>query len=193
MLWDAEAREYRPRWGMNRANNPLDDVVKEDKPEEMEAYGAEDPFILEMMKKKERVGKQKKKEAINRKRIATVQSEALPATLDITTNAPRRQKKSIERAIALAQKSTASMGKFDQLMADEPKIMNKPKHAPIDTTEEQKQNLKIVERVLKRTAAEALDVDRAGNLEIRDEQKKMAAEKRQNARQQQGRKKKKTK
>jgi len=97
--------------------------------------------------------------------------------VDITTNAPRRQKKSIERAIQLAQKSTASIGRFDEKMSDEPVIKRKPKHAPIETEEERKQTLKIVESVLKKTAAETLDVDRAATMHIRDEQKKVAAEK----------------
>lgn len=176
MVWDETAREYRPRWGAGRANNTLEEIVKEDKAEEMQAYGAEDPWILEKMKKKERVEKQKKRELVNRKRAVKDQSKDMPATLDITTNTPRRQKSSIERAVVLAQKSTASMGKFDKLMSDEPKIMSKPKHAPLDTAEEQKQNLKIVERVLKRTAAEALDVDRAATLHIRDEQQKASRE-----------------
>jgi len=89
------------------------------------------------------------------------------------------KKKSIERAIELAQKSTASIGKFDEKMSDEPTIKRKPKHAPIESAEERKQNLKIVESVLKKTVAETLDVDRAATLHIRDEEKKAAVAKKQ--------------
>jgi len=60
---------------------------------------------------------------------------------------------------------------------NEPVIKRKPKHAPIGSEAEKKQTLKIVESVLKKTAAETLDVDRAATMHIRDEQKKIAEEK----------------
>jgi len=179
MMWDPAANEYRARWGRNRAGDPKDEIIKEHKPEELEQYGAEDPFILERMKKKERMQNQKKRELVNRRKAASAEIKHLPATVDITTNAPRRQKQSIERAIALAQKSTASIGRFDEKHTDEPVIKRKPKHAPIELAQERKQNLKIVERVLKKTAAETLDVDRAATLAIRDEERQKAAKKRE--------------
>jgi len=179
LMWDATAKEYRPRWGSNRAYNPDDNPIREHNAEELEKYGAEDPFILEQMKKKERVEKQKKRQVVNLRRASREDTKNLPATVDITTNAPRRQKQSIERAIALAQKSTASIGRFDEKHSDEPKVKRKPKHAPVELAEERKQNLKMVERVLKKTAAESLDTDRAATLAIRDEERQRAAKNRE--------------
>jgi len=180
LIYDEETKDYLPRWGRNRANNPLDDIVKADRPAEMQKYGAEDPFILEKMKKQERVQRQKKREDINRRRAVADDAKDLPATVDITTNAPRRQKHSIEKALQLAQKSTASLGRFDKLHSDEPAIKRKPKFAPLNPAEEHKHNLKMVERVLKKTNADALDVDRAATLHIRDEQRKAATNNRNN-------------
>jgi len=177
MVFDEGTQEWRPRFGMNRANNPLDDWVKDDKPEKMKEYGAEDPFILEKMMKRERMRKQKKQEVINSRRAGSAKAKLLPATLDITSNAPRRQKYSIERAVALAQKSTASMGKFDKRAPDEPKIRSKPKR--IQSGENEKvQSVKIMQRVLKRKKSD-VDVNKAANLHIRDQQQKHKQQKQQ--------------
>lgn len=179
VIYDEATREYKARYGSNRAGSLNDKLVMDHKPEELERYGAEDPFILEKMKKKQRVQKQKKQELVNRRRAASEDTKHLPATVDITTNAPRKQKQSIERAIALAQKSTASIGRFDKRHEDEPVIKRKPKHAPVALEDERKQSLKMVERVLKKTAAETLDVDRAATLAIRDDERKKAAKNRE--------------
>jgi len=148
---------------MNRANNPDEKWVMEDKPHELEKYSAEDPFHLEKLKKKERINKNKKSKIMNLKRSG--ENPKLPATLDITKNAPRHQKYSIERAVALAQKSTASLGNFDNLHSDEPNIKNKPSHMPNGIMNEQQMTTKIADRVL-RKANSGLDIDKAVRNEL---------------------------
>jgi len=154
---------------MKRANNPDDKWVMEDKPIQLEKYSAEDPFHLEKLKKKERMNKNKKSKVMNVKR--TNEGLKLPATLDITKNAPRHQKYSIERAVALAQKSTASMGNFDNLHSDEPNIKNKPSYMPNDIMNEQQMTTKIADRVLKKVNESGLDVDMAVRKELKNSRK----------------------
>jgi len=55
MIWDESTESYKPRWGMARINDPKDVWILPDKPEELSRYGAEDPFHLEQIKKKERI------------------------------------------------------------------------------------------------------------------------------------------
>jgi len=154
---------------MNRANNPDEVWVMEDKPEQLEKFGAEDPFHLEKLKKKERLQKNKKLNVKNLKRALTTEKTNLPATLDITKNAPQHQKYAIERAMVLAQKSTASLGKFDKLHSDEPKIKYKNNYI-----NEQQTTAKIAERVLKKAAStvQDLNIDKAVRNEIKNEQVK---------------------
>jgi regulator of ribosome biosynthesis len=167
MVWDDATGEYRPRWGMKRINDPKENWIVEDKPEELQRYGAEDPFHLEMIKKKERVEKNKKSQVKNLKRSLSAQSAALPPTLDITKNAPKRQKYSLEAAVELAQKSTASMGKFDQLQIGEPKPKSETHLLPSSLPKELAATSKIAERVLKKSQS-ALNIDKA----VREELKK---------------------
>jgi len=104
----------------------------------------------------------------NKKRALSAQKGDLPATLDITKNAPHHQKYAIERAVAMAQKSTASMGKFDTLHSDEPKIKNKPTFI---VNKEHDTTTKIADRVLKKASSEKpLNVDKAVRNEMRSEQ-----------------------
>jgi len=51
-VFDETTQEWRPRWGMNRTNNPDDTWVMDDKPEQLAKYGAEDPFHLVKIKKR---------------------------------------------------------------------------------------------------------------------------------------------
>jgi len=160
---------------MNRANNPDDVWMVEDNPEQLSKYGAEDPFHLEILKKKERLEKNKKLKVKNIKRAQASEKTHIPATLDITKNAPQHQKYAIERAVVLAQKSTASMGKFDELHSDEPSIKYKPTYI---NKSEQETTSKIADRVLKKVAsAQDMNIDKAVRMEIQSEQEKNSEKK----------------
>jgi len=165
MLYDESTDTYKPRWGMGRINDPKDVWIMPDKPEELERYGVEDPFLLEKVKKRERMEKNKKLQVKNIKRASSAQHETLPPTLDITKNAPRRQKYSLERAVQLAQLSTASMGKFDKLHRDEPALKVQSHRLSSSVPKELKETSKIAERVLKKS--KSLNLEKA----VRDEMK----------------------
>jgi len=121
-----------------------------------------------MIKKKERVAKNKKSQVKNLKRSLSAQSATLPPTLDITKNAPKRQKYSLELAVELAQKSTASMGKFDKLQIGEPTPKSESHLLPSSLPKEIAATSKIAERVLKKSQS-ALNIDKA----VREEIKKL--------------------
>jgi len=169
MLYDEGTDTYKPRWGKGRINDPKDVWIMPDKPGELERYGVEDPFLLEKVKKKERTEKNKKLQVKNLKRAAAAQQETLPPTLDITKNAPRRQKYSLERAVELAQLSTASMGKFDKLHRDEPAIKVQSHLLSSSIPKELKETSKIAERVLKKS--KSLNVEKAVREELRQPSK----------------------
>jgi len=165
-VWDETTQEWRPRWGKDRVNDINEKWVMEDKPQMLAKYGAEDPFHLEKIQKKERTEKNKIQQIKNLKRAANEDQASMPATLDVTKNAPRRQKYSLERAVALAQKSTASMGKFDKKVRDEPEMrIEKPKL--VSSTSQSK----IAERVLKKAESlTELNVDKAVRNVKKDEE-----------------------
>jgi hypothetical protein len=83
--------------------------------------GVSDPFELAQKKKKESLEKQKKREVANKRRQSTNKEVANPVTLNLSTQA-KIPTTSLQKAITISQKSTASMGKFDKLHKDEPKI-----------------------------------------------------------------------
>jgi hypothetical protein len=137
------------------------------RPEALKRYGAEDPFHLEQMKKTERIQKNKKLQIKNQKRNLDRQNLLLPPTLDITKNAPKRQKYSLEKAVELAQRSTASMGRFDQLHSDEPTIRYRSKSLPSFVPKELQTSAKIAERVLKKH--KSLNIDKAVRGELKNQ------------------------
>jgi len=154
---------------MGRINDPKDVWIMPDKPDELERYGVEDPFLLEKVKKRERMEKNKKLQVKNIKRASSAQHETLPPTLDITKNAPRRQKYSLERAVELAQLSTASMGKFDKLHRDEPALKVQSHRLSSSVPKELKETSKIAERVLKKS--KSLNLEKAVREEMKQTRK----------------------
>jgi len=76
----------------------------------------------------------------------------------------------IKRAIKLAQKSTASIGYFDNKMQDEPQIKRKPQY--ISGESEQKTNLKIVKSIIKKNKkGNDINMKKAVNQSISEEQR----------------------
>jgi len=178
MVWDDTTESYKPRWGMDRVNDPKKTWILPDKPEELARYGAEDPFHLEQIKKKERTTKNTKLKVKNQRRALTVQSASLPPTLDITKNAPKRQKYSLEKAVELAQKSTASMGRFDKLHPDEPTIKYRSQSLPSRVPKELQVTNKIADRVIKKQ--QSLNLDKAVRAEMRHNPQEKSSKKKKN-------------
>jgi len=172
MVFDDTQGEYKPRWGKDRVRDPVaDSWVLPDKPLQLEKSGAQDPFEMAMMNKKESKERQKKRELANRKKQTAKISN--PVTLGLS-NPQGIQKTALEIAIAISQKSTASMGDCDKLHKDEPRIKRKAKYMPSELTAEQKLTMKIADRVLR--DAPEMDVSKAANQVIYKQEKKLQRE-----------------
>eukprot|EP01126_Amoeba_proteus_P006295 TRINITY_DN1219_c0_g1_i8.p1 TRINITY_DN1219_c0_g1~~TRINITY_DN1219_c0_g1_i8.p1 ORF type:complete len:326 (+),score=61.67 TRINITY_DN1219_c0_g1_i8:76-1053(+) len=167
-VFDPVSNDFKPRWGKNRVLDPVaDNWVAEDKPELLQKYGASDPFELATKGKKERVEKQNKRELANKKR-ASQKSSSIPLNLELH-HAPRREVSAIQNALQQTQRSTASMGHFDKLHSDEPKIKRKPKFMPARVEDEKALSMKIANRILRDTPE--IDTTKATNLAIQKEQR----------------------
>lgn len=111
----------------------------QDNPDELAKYNVKDPFELTKSLKKKENEKIAKKEEANRKRKAGQMGDGkkqgmlnyenkiprfypyISVTLELHNN-DKVDKQVLERAVAIAQKSTASMGKFDKFASDEKKL-----------------------------------------------------------------------
>lgn len=134
MVWDEDTQQWAPRWGYGRANNPKDDPqnwVIEAKPGD---DGSVDPFEARDEKKKLKVDKKKRQEERNRLEAAHAASIGAGsgggrgAAMSGNTKGVDK-KEYLKGAIAAAQGSTASMGRFDKALKYEPsKTAGKRKH-----------------------------------------------------------------
>lgn len=168
LLLDETSGEYKPRYGKGRAADPVaDSWVLEDKPHELEKYDAEDPFELARKKKKDARDQQTKREAANKRRREQVVQD--PVTLNLN-HVEKRPREALQKAIAMSQKSTASMGKFDKAHKDEPKIKGAPKHMPANFSKEQELTKKIADRILRDMPE--IDTDKAANLAMHNEEQR---------------------
>jgi len=127
MVWDEATQQWAPRFGYGRANNPKDDItnwVVEAKPGD---DGSVDPFEAKSAERKQRLDKQKRQEERNRLEAAHAASVGAGGGggggrgSGGSSLATKGDKKAyLKRAIAAAQSSTASMGRFDPVLRDEP-------------------------------------------------------------------------
>ena len=136
MVWDEATQQWAPRWGYGRANNPKDAVenwVVEAKPGD---DGSVDPFESRAKAKKEKLDKQKRQEERNRLEAAHAASIGAGGggggrrgSGGGAISSKGDQKAYLKRAMSAAQSSTASMGRFDKMLADEPsRTAGKRKH-----------------------------------------------------------------
>jgi len=81
------------------------------------------------------------------------------------------KKKDLERAISFAQKSTGSLGFYDQKMADEPQIKRKQKILPVtgNAKQEKKATLKTVNKIIKKNQGN-INIEKAVKQTITKEQ-----------------------
>jgi len=131
MVYDEPTETYKPRHGYKRATK--DGSADWAIPAKVNDDPTADPWASLQRKKAERVTKNKKQQSANQ--LAAASGSRLPGTIDLTTAVKaaggRTPKKSggkkaghghVDMALALAQHSTASMGKFDTLRKTEPAI-----------------------------------------------------------------------
>ena len=118
MVWDEDSQQWAPRYGFGRAGNPKDapeNWVVEAKPGD---DGTVDPFEARKDARKEKLAKQKRQE--ERNRLAAAHA-ATVGTAPGSSGMERADKKSyLKQAIAAAQVSTASVGRFDKALPNEP-------------------------------------------------------------------------
>jgi len=168
MVWDENAKEYKARWGRDRIGKSTEPWAVEHNANKLAAAGASDPFELKQKEKELKKQKQKKQEVMNKRREIV----PLTGTQLLRRGRTYREKYEVDRALALAQKSTASLGRFDRKLTKlkEPKVVRKPQLLASDVTTERAQTKTVVERVLKRQH-EALETDKLARQQMTTESK----------------------
>ncbi|XP_066293257.1 ribosome biogenesis regulatory protein homolog [Branchiostoma lanceolatum] len=141
MVWDEEAKDWKPRWGYKRANDETKDWV-------IEVPGNADPnedqFEKRMKAKKERVAKNELQRLRN---IARGTKSKVPGVGLTPTEKPSKEE--VGLALHLAKKSTASLGKFTEKLPKEKEakhVGKKRKFEPAigDFKKEKEQQLNII-------------------------------------------------
>lgn len=156
MVYDEQSKEWKPRFGYKRKVNESDAL-----PPIMDAApgddGSENPWEKKERERKDRIGKQKKREKRNEEEIYG------KAHLPQDPNASRAETKAAaQAALALAQKSTASVGKFDTKLKGE---KAKPMKRKLDGEAalgkgEKARNLELLNKIVSLDSA-VLDVGKA--------------------------------
>jgi regulator of ribosome biosynthesis len=122
--FDEASGEYKRKFGYDKANNVANDWLMEDKgqPKFNDDGSVVDPYTRLSQEKAERVAKNKKQQDRN---LAAAEGRRTPGTIDLTSAvqaAPgkrnqkeKKQKHHVDVALAITQRATASMGKFDSV------------------------------------------------------------------------------
>jgi len=162
---DENTGEIRPRFGFNRAGKEGDeDWAIEFKPGDDPTV---DPFTKKKQEKKERVLKNEKARKANIARISKLQKEdglKLPSVAlsnQIHTSLGQKQSNVMD-AINLTQRSTISMGKFDQKLNGEKKIKAPKKYESLFVDESEK-NAKALKKALNPIAQPTVAMSKAIN------------------------------
>jgi len=173
MVFDEASQEYKPRWGYKRANDNTKDWLI---PVPDNADPMEDQFAKRMNAKKERVAKNELQRLRN---IARTQKGKVPGVGLTPTERP--SKDHLSKALAVAHKSTASIGKFtDRLPKEKPskftgkKRKFEPSIGGFDS--EKKMQLSIIESNAKKMPK--IDITKAANRALREEEQTKSRERR---------------
>lgn len=160
LVLDEATGEYVPRYGKGSKNSLDKDIILPHKESMGDNYN---PFAEKRKEKKQRIKDNKKKHARNLNRAAKARGSNLQLkpvqALDVSAPGPSGKKflpkQGLKDTLAVAQRSTASAGRFDKRLANEPKpkLQGRRKHAPTVPArkamrEEKEKSQKIAERVL---------------------------------------------
>lgn len=183
LVWDETAKEWRRRWGYKRANDNTKDWLIE-VPET--ADPKEDQFAKRVKAKKERVAKNE----YNRlKNIARAQKVKVPG-MGLTPKA-QQSKDELSKAVSVAKTSTASVGRFQDRLPKEKPAKNTGKKRKFDplignfSSEKQKQ-LELLKTMDSKKPK--LDITKAVNKQMREEDREEAAARRKKGAGKKGRK-----
>ncbi|XP_019943133.2 ribosome biogenesis regulatory protein homolog [Paralichthys olivaceus] len=176
LVWDENAKDWRRRWGHKRANDDTKEWLIE---VPQTADPNEDQFAKRVKAKKERVAKNE----LNRLRnIARTQSVKVPG-VGLTPKA-QQSKDELSRAVSVARTSTASVGQFQDRLPKEKAPRNtgkRRKFEPLigDFSGERQKQLDLL-KVLG-TKRPQLDITKAVNKQMREEDREEAAKSRKGA------------
>ncbi|CAG5116977.1 unnamed protein product [Candidula unifasciata] len=171
MVWDEAAKEYKPRWGYKRANDGTQDWLIE---VPANADPMEDQFAKRQTAKKERVAKNELQRLRN---IARSQKRKVPGVGLTPTEQP--SKDTLSKALVVARKSTASLGKFtEKLPKEKPSKFTgkKRKFEPSigDLKNERERQLKILDVNAKKVPT--INVTKATNRALRESEEQRSRE-----------------
>lgn len=173
LVWDEEHREWRRRWGYKRAKDGTKDWLIE---VPATADPNEDQYAKRMTAKKERVAKNE----LNRLRnLARATKGKVPGVGLTPTSQPSKDQ--LGKAMHIARRSTASAGRFQDKLPKEkdPKNMGKKrKFQPLigDFKAEKSKQLEILKIIDSKKPK--IDVNRAVNKQMREEDAEAAASRR---------------
>ncbi|KAM3593274.1 uncharacterized protein V6R79_009056 [Siganus canaliculatus] len=170
MVWDEAAKEWKRRWGYKRAKDDTKEWLIE-VPENSDPN--EDQFAKRVKAKKERVAKNE----LNRlKNIARAQKVKVPG-LGLTPKA-QQSKDELTKAVSVAKTSTASAGRFQENLAKEKAPKNTGKKRKFDPligsfSDERQKQLELLKTMDNKKPK--LDVTKAVNKQMREEDREEAA------------------
>ncbi|GFO00596.1 ribosome biogenesis regulatory protein homolog [Plakobranchus ocellatus] len=172
MIWDEQSQEYKPRWGYKRANDATKDWLIE-VPDNADPY--EDQYEKRKTAKRERVAKNELQRLRN---VARAQKSKVPGLGLTPTEKP--SKDHLSKALAVAHKSTASIGKFtDRLPKEKPSKFTgkKRKFEPSigNFGSEKEKQLKMLDIVSKKVPT--INTTKAANRILRQDEEQRAQEK----------------
>jgi len=184
LVFDDNLGEFKPRWGYQRANDDKQEWVIEAKDGD-DDNAESDPFLRKRQAKKEKVDKQKGREDKNRQRAADSGLKKLPGILPINNPArringrkPHIDKEVLSKAVDFANVSTASIGRFDKQLPGQKPVKKKSKLLPSeDQKKEKDKSLILLDRILKKSE-KSVNLDKAANSVIVEEQKDNSKKKR---------------
>lgn len=162
-VFDEETQEWVPRFGYKSKNDLRRDWLLE-VPDNADPY--EDQFAKKKTEKKERVAKN---ELQRLKNIARAQKTKVPAA-GLQPKAVQSSQE-VNKAIHLAKRSTASIGRFEDKLPKEPVEKNRGKRRKFEPVfgqldKEKEREKDILGHVLR--GKPKLDVNKAVNKELRD-------------------------
>jgi len=170
MVFDEASQEYKPRWGYKRANDDTKDWLIE---VPSNADPMEDQFAKRSTAKKERVAKNELQRLRNIARSQKGGKSKVPGVgITPTDGGVRTSTDELSKALAVAHKSTASIGKFTERLPKEKPSKFSGKKRKFDPSignmkSEKDRQMKLLTSLGKKVPK--IDTDKAANLSLRDQ------------------------
>eukprot|EP00124_Ichthyophonus_hoferi_P002288 Ihof_evm16s149 gene=Ihof_evmTU16s149 len=112
MVFNEDKQDYVPRWGYGRADDDTKDWIKV-MPDNPEQDQYEDLYGTAIAAKKERINKNKRQQQANLAAHGLAPKRSVVET--------QEKKKGVEKLLVETKTSTASLGRFDKVLKNEPK------------------------------------------------------------------------